>query len=378
MELIKRTKCPITNENELELLHSFKNFPVFMGCVNTPFSEDLKINMDWYIGKKNGIIQLNPLIPLEVLYDKSHGSGTIGKLWDQHHQEFAQFVSKYNLSNLIEIGAGHGKMIENYFATKPNSKWTVVEPNPKIKKDSRIKVIEGLFDETFNLEKDIDGIVHSHVIEHLYFPLDLFRDIYQKTNSEVIHLFSIPNLEVMLERNYTNALNFEHTLFLNETCIDFLLQKSGFEIIDKKYFLDDHSIFYATRKLQNPTSKKFESEYVKNKELYGGYISYHLNLIAEINKKISQTKGRVFLFGAHVFSQFLLNFGLQEDKIEAILDNDPKKQNLRLYGSNLKVYSPKILQNEDDVSIILRSGVYNNEIKEDIIKNINPDVKFWE
>ena len=378
MELIKRTKCPITNENELELLHSFKNFPVFMGCVNTPSSQDIKTNMDWYIGKENGIIQLNPLIPLEVLYDKSHGSGTIGKLWDQHHQEFAQFVSTYNLSNLIEIGAGHGKMIENYFAIKPHSNWTVVEPNPKIKEDSRIKVIEGLFDESFNLEKDIDGIVHSHVIEHLYFPIDLFRDIYRKTNSKIIHLFSIPNLEVMLERNYTNALNFEHTLFLNETCIDFLLQESGFEIIDKKYFLDDHSIFYATRKLQNLTSKKFESEYVKNKALYDGYIDYHLKLIAEINEKISRTKGKVYLFGAHVFSQFLLNFGLEEDKIEAILDNDPKKQNLRLYGTNLKVYSPKILQNEEDASIILRSGVYNNEIKEDIIKNINSGIKFWE
>ena len=80
MELIARNKCPISQEQELELLYSFNDFPIFMGCVDTPANQDLKTNMNWYIGRCNGIIQLNPLIPLEILYGKSHGSGTVGKL----------------------------------------------------------------------------------------------------------------------------------------------------------------------------------------------------------------------------------------------------------------------------------------------------------
>ena len=378
MELIARNKCPISQEQELELLYSFNDFPIFMGCVDTPANQDLKTNMNWYIGRCNGIIQLNPLIPLEILYGKSHGSGTVGKLWDKHHKEFADFVSKYKLKRLIEIGAGHGKMIENYLDIIPDSTWSVVEPNPKIIKDKRITVIKGLFDENFDLDNDIEGVVHSHVIEHLYYPIELFKNIFKKTNEKIIHLFSIPNLEVMLERNYTNALNFEHTLFLNESCIEFLLKQTGFHIIEKKYFMEDHSIFYATKKNPNSKSTSLKSEYHKNKDLYKGYISYHQNLIEEINKKIIKANSKVFLFGAHVFSQFLLNFGLMEDKIEGILDNDPKKQNLRLYGSNLQVYSPKILKDENNASVILRSGVYNNEIKEDILKNINPNINFWE
>ena len=77
--------------------------PIFMGCTSDDKSNDIKADMSWWINKRTGLIQLNPLIPLEVLYDKSHGSGTIGKLWDQHHQEFAQFVSTYNLSNLLKL-----------------------------------------------------------------------------------------------------------------------------------------------------------------------------------------------------------------------------------------------------------------------------------
>ena len=32
MNLIYRDNCPITGENDLELLHSFKNFPIYMGA----------------------------------------------------------------------------------------------------------------------------------------------------------------------------------------------------------------------------------------------------------------------------------------------------------------------------------------------------------
>ena len=74
----------------------------------------------------------------------------------------------------------------------------------------------------------------------------------------------------------------------------------------------------------------------------------------------------------------MLNFGLKKNKIKCILDNDKKKQNKRLYGTNLKVYSPKILKSAKNATVILRSGVYNNEIKNDIINNINKNIVFWE
>jgi hypothetical protein len=378
MNLIYRDSCPITGENDLELLHSFKKFPIFMGCVNNHQNNDILSDMNWFIGKKNGVIQLNPLIPLETLYSQSHGSGTVGKLWELHHKSFAEFISKFKLQNILEIGSGHGKLIKNYFSYYPESKWTVVEPNPKIQKDRRIKVYKGLFDESFSFNNNIEGVVHSHVIEHLYFPLNLLRNIYNKIRIGTFHIFSVPNLEVMIEKKYTNALNFEHTLFLNEELIEEILEVSGFEIIEKKKFMEDHSIFYATKKIDICKKKYFSDNYKKNKKIYKEYLDFHKELVANINKKIDKTKTEIYLFGAHVFSQFLLNFGLKENKIKCILDNDKKKQDKRLYGTNLKVYSPKILKSAKNATVILRSGVYNNEIKNDIINNINKNIVFWE
>ena len=39
----------------------------------------------------------------------------------------------------------------------------------------------------------------------------------------------------MIKRKYTNAVNFEHTIFLTDPYIEFLLAKHGFKLIRKKF-----------------------------------------------------------------------------------------------------------------------------------------------
>lgn len=379
MKLIERNHCIISGNEDLELLYSFKDFPVFMGCVDHPPEKDLKADMNWWISKSTGSLQLNPLIPLDVLYANSHGSGSTGELWMQHHREFAEFVRDYDVKSALEIGAGHGILSKNYLKMVPDAQWTIVEPNPTIESNNNVHVIKGMFDRNFSLGHRVDAIIHSHVIEHLYEPLELITDISQSLEQGQLHLFSVPRLEVMLERKYTNCINFEHTVFLTEPFIDYFLCVNGFYVLEKRYFLYDHSIFYACKKVD--TAVKIDlipNEYEKNRRVYEEYVRFHLDLINDLHDKIASHDGKVFLFGGHIFSQSLIGFGLDESKIECILDNDPNKQGKRLYGTSLMVQSPKILKDVKNAAVILRAGVYNEEIKEDIINNINQHVVFWE
>ena len=41
-------------------------------------------DLNWWINLDSGNIQIHPKLPLEKLYFKSHGSGTIGKTWQDH------------------------------------------------------------------------------------------------------------------------------------------------------------------------------------------------------------------------------------------------------------------------------------------------------
>lgn len=89
-------------------------------------------------------------------------------------------------------------------------------------------------------------------------------------------------------------------------------------------------------------------------------------LISDLNQKMSQANREFYLFGAHVFAQFLIQMGLNTDKVVCLLDNDPNKQARRLYGTNLKVASPRILSGVANPIVILKAGVYNQEIKKNI------------
>jgi hypothetical protein len=109
-------------------------------------------------------------------------------------------------------------------------------------------------------------------------------------------------------------------------------------------------------------------------------VEYHENEIRDLNDKITQTEPKqpIYLFGAHIFSQYLIGFGLNTGRIAGLLDNALSKQEKRLYGTSLKVNSPKILADTKNPIVILKAATYNTEIKDDILKNINPNVTFWE
>ena len=46
-------------------------------------------------------------------------------------------------------------------------------------------------------------------------------------------IFSVPNMEEMVKRNYTNVMNFEHTYFLNNQFLKFLFEFNNLQILKK-------------------------------------------------------------------------------------------------------------------------------------------------
>lgn len=376
MEKIHRPKCVLSEKKEFESLHIFKDFPVFMGCTEKPFEDDITADMEWIHFPESGMIQLKEPLPLEVVYSEFHNSGCIGTLWDQHHNGFAEFISKSNPKNILEIGGGHG-ILSLLYSKLRNASWTIVEPNPEPAEGVTAKYFKGFFDENFSLPYEIDTIVHSHVFEHLYDPKSFIENISKFLSNGKKLIFSIPNMNEMLKRKYTNFLNFEHTYFLSEHYVEYFLASNGFKIIDKKYFKEDHSIFFEAVKDNSLTKNNINEVITKNnKPLFLKYITYHLDLVKKINNFIKVQQNPVYLFGAHVFAQYLISFGLDTSKIKYLLDNDPNKQNKRLYGTKLEVRSPKVLSKDTNPIVILKAGVYNEEIKKDILEDINSNTKF--
>lgn len=378
MNVIERTRCVLSDQADLEPLHSFKDFPVFMGCMDQPPEDDLKADMSWWISRSSGLVQLKQLLPLNVLYPESHGAGAVGALWERHHRTFAQFVHKLAPRAVFEIGGAHGILEKEHqaFGTVP---WTIIEPNPSPVEGSQAHFIKGFFDEKFVFDGPFDVVVHSHVFEHIYEPDRFMSHLAGFMPDGKSLVFSLPNMQVMMERKYTNCINFEHTVLLTEPYVEHLLAKHGFRLQAKEYFMDDHSIFYAAVRDSSVQPQVLSAGlYERNRQLYADYLAYHDSLISDLNVAMRETTSPIYLFGAHVFAQYLLAFGLDTSKIICLLDNDKKKQGRRLYGTNLTVKAPSCLRDVDNPCVILKAGVYNDEIKADILNNINPNVRFLE
>ncbi|WP_367116049.1 class I SAM-dependent methyltransferase [Helicobacter sp.] len=174
MRYIKREFCPITGESEFEIL-SDDEFPLFAGCVDPKEpNEDLVLNQQWVI-YKSGVIALQKLIPLEILYKNGHDAGAVGAIWENHHKEFANFILKSSPKNVLEVGGGHGKLSKNCLE-KADINWTIIEPN-STNKNNKVKYIDGYF-EDYNMDEKFDCIVHSHLFEHIYEPNKFLKKCY--------------------------------------------------------------------------------------------------------------------------------------------------------------------------------------------------------
>jgi hypothetical protein len=378
MLFIERTTDVVTGSDNLEDLHTVSNFPVFMGCLERDPSGDLTADMSWQISRDSGLIQLKNLLPLDVLYQSQNTTGAIGVTWMAHHKEFANFIWGYSPTGVLELGGAHGVLSVEYLSLN-TIPWTILEPNPAPVDGCGANFIKGYFDNQFRFHGSFDTVIHSHVFEHMYEPSEFISHLggFLKDGQHMI--FSVPDLKAWLKRNFTNAINFEHTVFLTEPYIEFLLAKYGFGVVEKKYVMDGHSIFYAT--VRDATVRPIPlgaDLYEENLKIYQDFVSYHEELINDLNWMMSQSTQPIYLFGAHVFAQHLIVMGLNTSKIVCLIDNDTNKQGRRLYGTKLNVASPKVLAEVKDPIVILKAGVYNDEIREDILNNINKNTIFFE
>ena len=335
-------------------------------------------DLNWWINLKSGNIQIHPKVSLDKLYFKSHGSGTVGKTWKDHHEIFFKLVKKYLKGNICEIGGGQNSIlnkikdlskIKNFYCFDKNLK--LKKKNKKIKKINQFLNIE-YFKKNHLL---VDLVVHSHTFEHLYDPNKFLEDIKSILTKKGKHIFTMPNMLPMIKKGYANAMNFEHPFYYDEILVDYLLYKNNFKIIKKKFFKEDHSIMYVTQldsSLSSKSKLKNYSKYEKNLKLFNGMFNFWKKDIFKINKS-TKKYNKIFIFGAHIFSQMMIFNGLNKKNIISILDNDKKKINQFLYGTNIKINNPLVIKKFDKPCVILRAGSYNEEIKRQLFE-INRNV----
>lgn len=371
---IHRANSVITGNPNLEHLYTLARMPIFMGCIDTSPATDEFAPMSFSICKDSGIIQLDELLPLEKVYLAPHNDAQ-GALWVAHHEAFAAFVQQTGPQFLLELGGGAGRLARLYTEAVPTANWTIVEPSPLIEPSKRIKVHKAWFDAHFTFHEPLDAVVHSHMFEHHYYPLQFLSQVRSLLCPGAKHIFSIPNFTHLLERGYTNCLNFEHTIFLSHDVVEYLLQRTGFAIEARQEFRD-HSVFYRCSACEPNPDVPLPHSYERHRSLFQQFVATHLSFVKSTNERLASQEHPAYLFGGHIFSQYLIGFGLKPELFAGVLDNSPLKQGKRLYGTHLKVFSPEILQ-KDVATVVVRACGFQSEVLAQI-RSLNPRTEIIE
>ena len=370
-----KIKCPITNSKNNTALFEIKKFPIYMGVSRNKTYEFSK--MRFLINKTYGTVQINPKVNNKRIYFKPHGSGKIGNVWKNHHNIFFKILKKYINGTILEIGGGDQSIVKKIKSLRNINQIYVCGKNISLKKKSnKVQILNKFFDYSILKKikkKSVNLICHSHTFEHIYDINKFLKLINLLLVDGGKHIFSMPNMANMILNKQANAMNFEHPFYYDENLVENILKNNGFKIIKKIKYLKSHSIIYETQKSKK--SEKFTyKEYKKNKIIFNNMYKSWLDDVKKI-KTFLKKDTKLYIFGAHIFSQMLIFNGLAEDKVECILDNDKDKINKYLYGTNLLVQSPNILKNQKNAIVVLRVGEYKKEIITQL-KKINKNIKY--
>lgn len=375
---IIRNKKDILDNNEMDTFESVRNFPVYCGVSENSQNNDIFMDMTFGISKSTGMIQIENYPTDEWIYTEGPHNSAIGKTWGGLFDLVSLEMKKYTneFTNIYEIGSGSGKILKKYLELEGigYNKYVCYEPNPLesleeiINSNTKCELNKKYYDcEKFN---EPFLILHSHLLEHLTDPTSFIKNITVSLNKgkENTHIFAVPNIKIHFEKKYSNAIFWEHKYLLSEDYIDTILSSNNQKIIEKKYYME-HSIIYITKYEETTDKSKliFPNLYDKHLILLQDYFKYYKNHTSNLNKIIDDSNLPIYIFGAHVWTQNIICFGLKTEKIINVLDNDKSKQNKRLYGTSLMVVSPDVIKDIKCI-VILNISAYDEEIKRGLCK----------
>lgn len=359
--MTERKECALCG-GDLLFVQVFRNFPVYMGVTDKK-ERELAEDMEFCSCQKCGCVQLKKLIDPPVLYVRPHNPA-IGRTWETHNQHLSDYLISTGAKNILDVGGANMKLANLVCLSPSVESYTVCDLSAGLyeaHKHNKVKIVQDYI-ENINTDEKYDAVVLSHTFEHFYNPVEVLKSIRNMIKHDGVVVISVPNIEEQLQDGFLNAMNFEHTYYINHEYMNLVAGVAGFAVTHRQDF-SRHNSFYTLSKANK--TLMIPANVARARVIYENYIKTTLKDVAKINYAIQGKQ--VYCFGAHIFTQILIACGLNTDSIKGILDNDQNKIGHFLYGTNLKVHSPSVISNDDSPIVIVRVAQYRKEIVDSLM-----------
>jgi hypothetical protein len=359
---MERVKCIICNTT-LDTLYILQNMPISLSVTTTSNEQDKVQELHLANCTTCGCVQLKKLTDPNILYETSHNLTFHLPLWQQHHNEFLDFILKScPYTKILEIGGSSGALYSKLQEKTKNIEYSCIDIcKPSFDTSNINYIVDNC--ETYDFTGN-KCILMSHVFEHLYTPTTLIQNL-AKTGVETVYI-SIPNMYSLLKNQSPSILHFEHTYYVDKYFCEYLFSQEGYSL-DAFYQFKQHSIFMKFIKTNCTKIPIQMRKYIPEE-------------ISKIYKSIQSrfTKFTIpensFIMPAGHLGQLFYTINCPT-KIMGFLDNDTSKQGKRQYGTPYMIYPTEKLKNFNDrIFVYLYGGPYTSEIVEQLKQYSNVEI----
>ena len=128
---------------------------------------------------------------------------------------------------ICEVGAGNGDVITCFrgadlFAVEPSQNC-----RETLKRKGVVVLGESINSAEANVPATFDIILMRHVLEHVYFPSKLLRDIFPRLSDNGIFYIAVPNV---LRPAFLGNFTYPHISHFSKYSLTYLFEREGFEI----------------------------------------------------------------------------------------------------------------------------------------------------
>lgn len=383
--------CPACRHHGVHVFYDLKNVPVDCATVFQDQESALR--------SRCGDISLGLCDKCGYIFNRAFSDSVFsatGNYQDQQgfspaFQKYAEtlaeeIIKKYRLWNktVLEIGCGRGDFLR-LIVERGNNQGIGIDPkSPKpdaAKDDPHIQFIK----ECYAIEHGRlrpDFIYCRHTLEHIAAPLEFINTI--RKSIPIDHFppvfFELPDMTRILNEAAFWDIYYEHCGYYCPEALIALFERGGFKVTEiKQTYKGQHLILHSIPDVPNslPAVENHKNE-TPVKTLvtkFAQAIETKVNRWNDFLSSAFDRNKKVVIWGSGSKSVGFLSLMKMGDKINYIVDINPKRHNTFIPKFGKRIVPPQFLKYHKPDIVIVMNPVYTKEIRQCLNDmEINPEV----
>jgi SAM-dependent methyltransferase len=276
-----------------------------------------------------------------------------------------RLIDRYGLKNkqVIEIGCGKGDFLLLLCKMGDNRGIGFDTSYEGGADDERITIIRDFYSPKYSNYKG-DLVCSRYVFEHIEKPRGFLEEIRRTIDEKgSIVYFEVPNVALILQNLSIWDVIYEHCSYFGIESLTYIFKRCGFAILDVYEGYGGQFVGIEARPSDtNGNIKSDAGKVASDVESFVYNYRKQLELWQVKLDAIDKAGKKAVVWGAGAKGVSFLNMLKLGEKIEYIVDINPRKHGRHIAGAGQKIISPEFLSSYKPDYIILPNPIYRDEV----------------